>query len=338
MLCLDGSQGEGGGQILRTALGLSLVTGTPFRIDNIRAGRARPGLMRQHLTALEAAACIGKAEVSGAEIGSRTVQFTPRGLRTGAHQFSVGTAGSTTLVLQTILPALLCAAEPSQITLEGGTHNSASPPFDFLSHAYLPLVRRMGVTVQAAIERPGFYPAGGGRFTVNVAPAHRLSAFDLDTRGPILRTQARVLVANLPRAIGERELARLAERLHWESKDLVIEPCAKALGPGNVVMLEIESASVTEVFTGFGEKGVPAETVADRAADEALAYLANNVPVGPHLCDQLILLLALARAGSFHTCPPTPHAHTQLSVIGAFLGNVVRGQEVSGGRWRFSAN
>jgi RNA 3'-terminal phosphate cyclase (ATP) len=334
MLVLDGSAGEGGGQILRSALALSLVTGTPFRIDNIRAGRPRPGLMRQHLTAVEAAAAVGGAEIDGAAVGSRSVFFRPRGLRGGDHAFSVGTAGSTTLVLQTVLPALIAAPVASTLLLEGGTHNPASPPFDFLVRSYLPLLRRMGPRVEATLERPGFYPAGGGRLRVTVAP-EKLAPLVLEERGAIGARRGRAVVASLPRAIAAREVARLSERLGWPPSCFTIEEL-RSPGPGNVVLIEVEAEHVTEVFTGFGEKAVRAETVADRAADEALAYLASDVPVGPHLADQLVLLLALARGGSFRTLAPTRHCQTQLAVVERFLGPVVRGAEEAGG-WRFSA-
>src|SRR5512138_2046230 len=163
MITIDGSQGEGGGQILRSALALSLVTGKPFRIENIRARRQKPGLMRQHLTAVNAAVEIGAAHVSGNTVGSSELTFAPTALRSGEYHFVVGTAGSCTLVLQTVLPALIIAEGSSEIRLEGGTHNPAAPPFDFLAGAFLPLLNRMGPDVRAALERPGFYPAGGGR-------------------------------------------------------------------------------------------------------------------------------------------------------------------------------
>ena len=167
MIEIDGSQGEGGGQILRTALALALVTGKPFRITNIRAGRKKPGLLRQHLTAIQAAMAVGGAAAEGATIGSRDLVFHPGAITPGTYRFAVGTAGSTTLVLQTILPALLCAGGESMLTLEGGTHNPFAPPFDFLQTTFLPQVNRLGPKVEAVLERPGFYPAGGGRFRVS---------------------------------------------------------------------------------------------------------------------------------------------------------------------------
>jgi RNA 3'-terminal phosphate cyclase (ATP) len=335
MLALDGSQGEGGGQILRSAVALSLLTGTPFRIDNIRAGRARPGLMRQHLTAVEAAAAIGGAELSGAAIGSRTLIFRPGRVRGGAYTFSVGTAGSTTLVLQTVLPALLTCPAPSTLVIEGGTHNPTSPPFDFLARAFLPLVARMGPRVTATLERAGFYPAGGGRLRVEITPA-ALRPLVLERRGALVGRRVRALVSNLPRAIAERELVRIAEALPWESSCFAVET-VDSPGPGNVVLIEVASEEITEVFAGFGEKNVRAEMVADRAAGEARAYLASDVPVGPHLADQLVLPLALARGGTFRTLAPTAHTRTQLAVVARFLDVRTTLTESDDGTWRFTA-
>jgi RNA 3'-terminal phosphate cyclase (ATP) len=164
MITIDGSYGEGGGQILRTSLALSLVTGKPFSINNIRAGRKKPGLMRQHLTAVNAAAEIGSAAIKGNRIGSQEFTFEPEMIKPGNFHFAIGSAGSCTLVFQTILPALIIAGGPSEIILEGGTHNPFAPPFDFLAKAFLPVINRMGPKVDAVLEKPGFYPAGGGRF------------------------------------------------------------------------------------------------------------------------------------------------------------------------------
>ncbi|MGC4118346.1 MAG: RNA 3'-terminal phosphate cyclase [Myxococcales bacterium] len=206
MIVIDGSQGEGGGQIVRTSLALSLVTGKAFRIEKVRAGRAKPGLMRQHLTAVEAAQAIGGAHVEGAAVRSGALTFTPGTVKPGSYTFSIGTAGSATLVLQTVLPALLRASGPSTLVLEGGTHNPLAPPFDFLARCFLPLVSSMGPRVTATLQQPGFYPAGGGRFTVEIAPAAKLAPLELVERGPIQRRLARALVAHLPPTIAHREL------------------------------------------------------------------------------------------------------------------------------------
>src|SRR5689334_21475989 len=163
MMRIDGSFGEGGGQILRTALGLSLATGRPFRIENIRAKRAKPGLLRQHLTAVEAAKQVGSAEVEGAALGSMTLSFAPGVVKGGNYHFTIGTAGSCTLVLQTILPALITAAEPSEVVIEGGTHNTMAPPYYFMEKTFVPVLNRMGADVALRLYRFGFYPAGGGK-------------------------------------------------------------------------------------------------------------------------------------------------------------------------------
>ena len=324
MLTIDGSRGEGGGQIFRTSLTLSLVTGTPFRIDRIRAGRAKPGLMRQHLTALAAAAAVGEADVDGAVVGGQEVVFRPKRLRPGNYRFAVGTAGSAGLVLQTILLPLVIARAQSSLTLEGGTHNPAAPPFEFLAEALLPLLRRMGADVDARLERAGFYPAGGGRMTIDVTDRGSLSSLHLVQRGRTLRRRARALVSRLSRQIADRELAVIRSRLGWDGDELEVVMLSEGMaGPGNVVLLSIESEHVVEVFTGFGEIGVRAEAVAERVAQEARRYLAADVPVGPHLADQLLLPMALAGGGAFRTVPLSRHASTNLEVIGRFLGTSV---------------
>jgi len=324
MLSIDGSGGEGGGQIFRTSLTLSLVTGTPFRIDRIRAGRAKPGLMRQHLTALEAAAAVGEADVDGAAVGAQEIVFRPKRLRPGNYRFAVGTAGSAGLVLQTILLPLVIARARSSLTLEGGTHNPAAPPFEFLAEAFLPLLRRMGADVDARLERAGFYPAGGGRMTIDVTDRGSLASLHLVQRGRTLRRRARALVSRLSRQIADRELAVIRSRLGWDGDELEVVMLSEGMaGPGNVVLLSLESEHVVEVFTGFGEIGVRAEAVAERVAQEARRYLAADVPVGPHLADQLLLPMALAGGGAFRTVPLSRHASTNLEVIGQFLGTSI---------------
>jgi len=193
MITLDGSQGEGGGQILRSALALSVITGRPFRISRIRARRPKPGLMRQHLACVEAVARIGSATVEGAALGSQELTFTPGAVVPGQHEFKIASAGSTMLLLQTILPPLLWANAPSEVVLEGGTHNPFAPPFPFIERAFLPLLRRIGFDVEATLERPGFYPNGGGRCRVVIRPAVELKALRLEAPG-----SAVAQVGNLP--------------------------------------------------------------------------------------------------------------------------------------------
>jgi RNA 3'-terminal phosphate cyclase (ATP) len=334
MITLDGSIGEGGGQILRTALGLSLVTGTPFRIERIRAGRSKPGLLRQHLTAVQAAAAIGGAQLEGAELSSQELTFTPSTVKAGDYQFAIGTAGSTTLVLQTILPALIAASGPSRVVIEGGTHNPAAPPFDFLERVFLPLLARMGPRVEATLERPGFYPAGGGRIVITIEPpeTRTLQPLVLDTRGDTVTRRVVAIVANLDPHIGHRELRAARGRLGWEdgSAEFEVRMMDQSSGPGNVLLIELGSTNVTELFAEFGERGVRAEQVAHKAVHDVHRYLAANVPVGRHLADQLLVPMAMAGAGSFRTTTLTPHARTNIEVIQRFLDVPIEARDDDG--------
>lgn len=310
-LRIDGAEGEGGGQVVRTAVGLSLVTGRRIRLVNIRARRGRPGLLRQHLTAVEAAARIGDARVEGARLGSRELDFAPRGVRPGDYSFDIGSAGSVTLVLQTVLPALLAADAPTRLRLFGGTHNPLAPPFDFLARVFLPAIARMGARVRLELLRHGFFPAGGGEVRGEVLPSP-LAPLHLLQRGKVLRRRAEAVVSNLPLSIAERELSVVG----WE--DAAARPVESA-GPGNALMLLAESEHASELVTGFGQKGVPAERVAERALSEMERYLAADVPVGEHLADQLLVPMALAGGGSFRTLPLSSHATTNAALIERFL-------------------
>lgn len=324
MLMIDGSQGEGGGQIVRSSLAMSLITGRPFMMDRIRAGRKKPGLMRQHLASVHAAATVGKAHVEGAEMGSTRLTFRPNEIVPGTHHFRVGTAGSATLVLQTVLPPLLIADDESHLTLEGGTHNAWAPPLDFLQHAFLPLVNRMGPSVTVDLRRPGFYPRGGGAFSAHIQPSHTLVGGELLERGNLIERKVRAVVSALPQHIAKRECDRIARKTGWPQACFHIHQVEAPRGPGNVVTIELHSAHVTEVFTGFGQLGVRAEQVADRTLKAARAYLEADVPVGPHLADQLMLPLGVSAhlgggGGAFHTMPLTRHSITHIDVLQQFL-------------------
>ncbi len=325
LLHIDGSQGEGGGQILRSALALSMALGRPFRITGIRANRPKPGLMRQHLTAVHAAAEICSARVHGAAPASRELTFTPGPIRAGDYHFAVGTAGSTTLVLQAILPALLVAPCPSSVVVEGGTHARWAPPFEFLEGALLPVLNRMGHRVQARLERHGFYPAGGGRIRVDIAPARAPTPLRLESRGEVRSRTAAILLSKLPFDIAERELTAIRDALGWEVGPTNVQTLHNALSPGNCVTLRLECEHVTEVFCALGELGKPASAVAAEATDAAREYLAAAAPVGRHLADQLMVPLAIAAAQgagecSFLSLPFTPHSSTNSAVVGEFLG------------------
>lgn len=319
MITIDGSFGEGGGQILRTSLALSLVTGKPFGMENIRAKRKKPGLLRQHLTAVNAAVEVGKARVTGNFLGSLRLTFEPRTVQAGSYHYAIGTAGSATLVLQTLLPALLTADGASELVLEGGTHNPYAPPFDFLAKAFLPIINRMGPGVTARLERPGFYPAGGGKFTITIEPSKTLSRVDLMERGEILKHGAVGIVSQLSRKIAETELAVLRAKLSWGSECFRVEDVSSPRGPGNILMVVIESQRVTEVFTGFGERGVPADRVALSTFEQVHEYLSAGVPVGRHLADQVMIPMALAGGGKFRTLSPTRHSTTNIEILKKFL-------------------
>jgi RNA 3'-terminal phosphate cyclase (ATP) len=313
-ITLDGAQGEGGGQILRTALSLAMLQRRSLRLHNIRAGRSKPGLMRQHLVCVRAAAEISGADVVGAEIGSTALSFRPGAIRPGHYEFRIGSAGSTLLVLQTVLPALLQAGGRSSLILEGGTHNRMAPSADFIAAAFLPQLARMGAEVSMTVERHGFYPAGGGRLRIDIAPA-TLSPLALHERGTALGIDATALVRSLPRHVGERECETAATRFsltHREIRELPGGP-----GPANALVLAARFDHVSEVVVGLGEQGLSAEVVASRACDELRAYLAHGAPVGEHLADQLLLPLVLS-GGSFVTGRPSTHLETNAAVIRAF--------------------
>jgi RNA 3'-terminal phosphate cyclase (ATP) len=333
MITIDGSQGEGGGQILRSSLALSLITGQAFRMEKIRAGRRKPGLLNQHLTAVNAAKTIGAAEVIGAELGSQTLEFRPGAVMPGNYRFAVGTAGSATLVLQTILPALLTASDVSTLTLEGGTHNPFAPPFDFLERCFAPVIRRMGPGIELELRRPGFYPAGGGKFHARIEPVKKLKAIKLLECGKIQKRQASAILSRLSPQIGERKLAVVQEELGWSADECKLEPVNFA-GPGNALLLELQTENVTAIFTGFGERGCSAEDVARQAIASARLWMSADVPMDEHLADQLLLPMALAGGGSFRTTQPSSHSMTNAAIIERFIPAAIRFEQETASAWR----
>ncbi len=324
---IDGSQGEGGGQILRTSLALSAITGRGVRFSKIRAGRAKPGLLRQHLTAARAAAEVCSGVLEGAELRSDALRLGPGEIRGGHYHFAVGTAGSACLVCQTVLPMLLRATERSEVVLEGGTHAMSAPSFDFFATVFLPLLRRMGAKVDVELTRHGFYPAGGGRFVMHVEPTP-LAPLSLLDAGPLRVHAVEALVANLPFHIARREVQQVAaafglpeDRCHARNVD--------SPGPGNVLAIELTSVPtgdgneprepLQERVTAFGRKNLRAEGVAKQAVQEARALVEARVSVGAHLADQLLLPMALAGGGAFRTLPLSLHSQTNIRVIKRFL-------------------
>ena len=319
MIELDGAAGEGGGQILRSSLTLAMITGRPFRIRQIRARRAKPGLMRQHLVAVQAASQICGAQVSGATVGSQELEFVPGPIRGGDYRFAIGTAGSCTLVLQTVLPALLTADRPSTLHLSGGTHNPMAPPVQFLQRAFCRLLAEMGAQVEVHIERFGFYPAGGGEVVASVKPCARLQPRSWMERGERKAAYAESFIAGIPPRVAQRELECVGKAMNWGEEQLLARRLPDNQGPGNALMLTLEYAHTTEVFTAFGEKSVSAENVARQAVQRARQFLCTKAAVSEYLGDQLMLPLALAGGGGFTVDEVSMHARTNAGVIELFL-------------------
>jgi RNA 3'-terminal phosphate cyclase (ATP) len=328
MITLDGSRGEGGGQILRTALSLSMITGQPFTIKNIRAGRPKPGLMRQHMAAVTAAATICNATVDGADIGSKELIFRPSAIKGGTYSFSIGSAGSCTLVFQTVFPALIYADTQSTLHLEGGTHNPFAPPYDFLCMSFLPVLAKMGVAVVPSILQHGFFPAGGGRISFVVNPCTKLQPIDILERGQSVSKKGSALIANLPHSIALRECSEIAKGLNWPidiCKPVILDRTTQ--GFGNVVCIEMQYEYCAEVITECGDKGVPAERVAEKAVNNARKFLASGAPVGEHLADQLMIPFALTGGGSYITMPLSQHSLTNIDTVKLFLDKKIRTEE-----------
>jgi RNA 3'-terminal phosphate cyclase (ATP) len=325
MIELDGATGEGGGQILRTALALSMCTGQPITIHRLRAGRSKPGLMRQHLACVNAAIAVSSAKAQGAELGSQELSFEPGEVRAGDYTFNVGTAGSCSLVLQTVLPPLMLAGGASRVALGGGTHNPMAPPFHFLERSFAPLLRRLGVGLDLEQRRLGFYPAGGGEFSaVILPPAAGLVPFDLTERGAVLTSFAECLAPALPPRVVTRELEAIGRLLGWSGDQLRAPAVRQNEGPGNALMATLHYERVQEVFTAFGEKSVSADQVARTLAAEVQAFQSLGGALGPHLADQWMVPLALAIAArggsaSFTCTEMTDHATTNIGTIERFL-------------------
>jgi RNA 3'-terminal phosphate cyclase (ATP) len=321
VLTLDGSHGEGGGQIVRTALSLAVALNRPVTITNVRAGRSRPGLQPQHLTAVRALAAVSDAKVDGAELHSTALRFAPRGTRPGTYRFEIGTAGAVSLVLQALLLPFALAEAPSQVTLTGGTHVTWSPPFHYLAETFLPALAAMGIRAQATLRRWGWYPRGGGEVEATIEPTPRaaLCGFVAETRDEHVAIRGLSAVSHLPRSIAERQRGRAADRLTAAgvAAEIAIEDGVPAFGPGTLVFLGIRGRAG---FSALGRRGLPAEQVADGAVDPLLAFLGSHAAVDEHLADQLVPFCALANAESTFTCPAiSPHLATVAWVVEQFL-------------------
>jgi RNA 3'-terminal phosphate cyclase (ATP) len=318
---IDGALGEGGGQVLRTALSLALITGSPIEIINIRARRAKPGLRPQHLRAVEAAATVAHAQVEGNRIGSEALRFIPGEVAAGQYHFDIGTAGATSLVLQTLYLPLAMAPRPSAVRVTGGTHVPLSPCFHYLDLNWRWHLARAGIALTLTLERAGFYPPGGGIVRAAIEPAAGVRALRLERRGALRALRGISASARLPEHVAERQraqaLARLAERdLHARIEMLHLE----APSPGSMLLLLAEFEGTRACYFALGERGKPAERVADEAVDAMLGFLESDGAVDTYLADQLLLPLALAQGASrMGTARITEHLRTNAAVIRQFL-------------------
>jgi RNA 3'-terminal phosphate cyclase (ATP) len=296
-----------------------MITGQPFRLTRIRGARPRPGLARQHLTCVKAAAELCDGAVDGAEMGSTEIIFHPGKITPGEFRFAIGTAGSTTLLAQTLLPALWQANRSSSLVLEGGTHNPMAPPMDFLTRVYLPVLKRMGISIESNLDRYGFVPAGGGRIRFTLPGGQNTKPIELLSRGEELERRIHCLNAKVPDDVAHKETRALRKQLDWPENTVFIESPDNSDCPGNVLAAEITCANITERVTSFGAFGKTSKRVAQEVAKMMQNYLASEAVVGRNLADQLLLPMALAEGGKFHTSAPSNHVKTNIEVIEKFL-------------------
>ncbi|OEY95652.1 RNA 3'-terminal-phosphate cyclase [Acinetobacter proteolyticus] len=315
---IDGSQGEGGGQILRTALALSMITGQAFELINIRAGRKKPGLMRQHLVCVQASQQISQAYVEGAELHSQRLYFAPQHVQSGKYQFQIGSAGSTTLVLQTLLPALLLQNEASELTISGGTHNPLAPTADFIEHCFLPALEKLGIEVEFKLNKAGFFPIGAGEIQIKIQPWQHRNKLSLLDRGTLQNTEAFAAVLNLSEEaqIAQRELATLNKRLNLDTQQ---QFHLNGISQGNTMYVKVAYMHHIQLFTALGEMRKSAEQIANHLAEQVKQYIESNAAVDEYLADQLLLPLALGHGGEFTAQCISEHTRTQAAMIEKFI-------------------
>ena len=325
MITIDGSFGEGGGQIIRTSLALCCITGRPLRMIRVRAGRPKPGLGHQHLTSIRAAQQICSAKVTGASLGSKEFTFVPGTVQAGSYEFDVGTAGSTTLVLHTIVLPLALVSGESQVTISGGTHNPMAPCYEYVESVWAPLCQLLNLHVSLSLGRAGFYPAGGGKIRAEIrgiGSPTALVARSFTERGAVVSIDGFSAVARLPRSIAERQARQAVQRLAESgvAHDAITLRTLDAASPGTVLFIRCRHAHCTAAFFGLGARGKPAERVADEAVDQVLDYLGREGAMDPHAADQLVLPLAVAPGAScFTTTRITDHLVTHVEVLRQFL-------------------
>lgn len=333
MITLSGEQG--GGQILRSALSLSVVTGQAFRLTRIRGKRPKPGLMRQHLTCVKAAVEVSGGAVDGAEVGSQEIVFRPGSVQAGEYRFAIGTAGSTTLLAQTLLPMFWGAKGSTKLSLEGGTHNPMAPPMDFITRVYQPVLASMGVEISASLERHGFAPAGGGRVVFEVAGSQRPSRVELLERGAEKEHLVHCLSASVSESVAEKETKALLRKLDWTGAT-VQKQDVEADGSGNVLSAEVVFEHVTERVSAHGAYGKRSAAVAAEAARMMQDYLGSRAVVGRRLADQLLLPMALGEGGEIVTMAPSNHVVTNADLIQKFLPVEITSEDLGGGQWKIA--
>ena len=319
---IDGSYGEGGGQVLRTSLALSVLTGKKLEMYNIRARRSKPGLRPQHLQAVKAAATVCRAVVAGAGIGSQSIRFAPGRILSGDYRFDIGTAGSTSLVLQTIyLPLALAGDGPSTVTITGGTHALWAPCFHYLDLQWRPFLDRIGLRVSWSLEAAGHCPRGGGEITATIRPAGHIDALIIPERGELRRIAGISSVTGLPMSIAERQKDQALRRLGAIGCPVEIDTVdLGGVGQGTMLLLAAEFEHSRACYYGLGARGKRAEAVADEAVDPMLRLIRAKGQIDEHLADQIILPLSAARGtSSFVTASVNTHLLTNIEVIKRFL-------------------
>ena len=336
MIVIDGSDGEGGGQMLRSSLTLSILTGKPFKLVNIRAGRPKPGLAAQHLASVLAAAKLSRASYKGASLGSTTLVFEPGEVKAGKFEFKVGTAGAVGLVLQTIaLPAALRGDGPSEFTISGGTHVAYAPCFDFLKTTWCGFLRTMGIVVEMELVKPGFYPVGGGTIRAVVHPREGVVAQSFTEVVPFTTATVRSIAASLPISVAERATSHMVHVLNEAGVETVAVNESWDNGPSEVALIVNRQGSVPLSFAAYGKKGTPVEHIAADAATQSLAWARSGAAVDPYSGDQILLPLALATAEScFTVSEVTQHLLTHRDVISRFLSTTIRIEGEPGGPGR----
>ena len=320
---IDGSFGEGGGQVLRTALSLSCVTGYGLHLFNIRKGRKRPGLMPQHLTCINAASKITDATVSDNEKGSSELTFVPGKIKSGSYFFDIKTAGSCSLVLQALIPPLVFGNRDSEIKIKGGTHVPFSPTYDYIAWVFLPMLQTLGIRVDPQIINYGYYPNGGGEVMFRIFPALKVNSMDLSERRELVYLHGYSSVSRLPMSIAERQKDSLIKALPAAAEIKTFE--APSPGTGTSVFLKAEYENSFAGFSSLGKIGKPAEKVGEEAARQFNDFNATSASIDPYLADQIVIYLSLARdTSSFTTSRITKHLITNLWVIENFLNITYR--------------